>query len=109
MVIYTEEILKQITQGGTLGYPLSKLINILDIEDEEQFSNDFFDEDCVVFKHYRRGIDKSDFLLDSKLFDMAKNGDLKALEKYESRKKRHQYDYEDEMNTKKINEDPDEI
>ena len=84
---YTEEILKKIMQSGILNYPVSKIINIFDIEDEKQFCNDFDNSKSLVAKAYQKGIDKADFILDLKLFDMAKDGDLKALEKYEFRKK----------------------
>lgn len=84
---YTKELLKQIVQVGTLGYPLSKIINVLDIVDPYGFARDFNDPDSVIAKNYQKGVDKADFIMDSKLFEMAKNGDLKAMEKYEARKR----------------------
>ena len=38
---YNEEFLKKMVQVGTLGYPLSKIINVLDIDDVKQFTKDF--------------------------------------------------------------------
>lgn len=84
---YSEEFLKKMVQCGTLGYPVSKIINVFDIDDEAQFIKDFDNKQSLVYKHYQKGIDKADFILDSKLFEMAKEGDLKALAKYEERKK----------------------
>jgi len=84
---YTEDFLKKLTQVGTLGYPLSKIINVLDIEDEKKFKKDFYDLNHVAHKSYQKGVDKADFILDSKLFEMAKNGDLNALKKFETRKR----------------------
>jgi len=84
---YTEDFLKKMVQCGTLGYPVSKIINVFDIDNEEQFVKDFDNKQSLVYKHYQKGIDKADFILDSKLFEMAKEGDLKALAKYEERKK----------------------
>lgn len=84
---YNEDFLKKMVQVGTLGYPLSKIINVLDIEDHKQFTKDFDNPKSQVAISYQKGVDKADFLLDSKLFDMAKGGDLKALDKYEARKR----------------------
>jgi len=85
---YSEDFLKKMVQCGTLGYPVSKIINVFDINNEEQFVKDFDNKNSMIYKHYQKGIDKADFILDSKLFEMAKEGDLKALAKYEERKKR---------------------
>lgn len=84
---YNEDFLKKMVQVGTLGYPLSKIINVLDIEDTKQFTKDFDNPKSKVAIAYQKGVDKADFVLDSKLFDMAKGGDLKALDKYERRKR----------------------
>lgn len=88
---YTEDFLKKMVQVGTLGYPLSKIINVLDIDDIKQFTKDFDNPKSQVAISYQKGIDKADFVLDSKLFDMAKGGDLKALDKYEVRKRNNIY------------------
>jgi len=85
---YNEDFLKKMVQVGTLGYPLSKIINVLDIDDIKQFTKDFDNPKSQVAISYLKGVDKADFVLDSKLFDMAKNGDLKALDKYEVRKRK---------------------
>ena len=84
---YNEDFLKKMVQVGTLGYPLSKIINVLDIDDTKQFTKEFDDPKSKVAISYQKGVDKADFVLDSKLFDMAKGGDLKALDKYERRKR----------------------
>ena len=84
---YTEDFLKKMVQVGTLGYPLSKIINVLDIDDEKQFTKDFDNPKSEVAKSYQKGVDKADFILDSKLFEMAKNGDLNAMKKYEDKKR----------------------
>lgn len=88
---YNEDFLKKMVQVGTLGYPLSKIINVLDIEDHKQFAKDFDNPKSKVAISYQKGVDKADFVLDSKLFDMAKGGDLKALDKYERRKRSQLY------------------
>lgn len=86
---YTDDLLKKIMQCGTLGYPLSKILNVLDIENEAEFKVDFNNKESKVSKNYQKGIDRADFVLDSKLFEMAKDGDLKAFDKYQRRKDIH--------------------
>lgn len=93
---YNEDFLKKMVQVGTLGYPLSKIINVLDIDDIKQFTKDFDNPKSKVAISYQKGVDKADFVLDSKLFDMAKGGDLKAIQKYEERKRDRLYDAERE-------------
>lgn len=93
---YDEDFLKKMVQLGTLGYPLSKIINVLDIDDIKQFTKDFDNPKSKVAISYQKGVDKADFVLDSKLFDMAKGGDLKALDKYEVRKRNNIYKEERE-------------
>lgn len=83
---YTEEFIKKIVQCGTLGYGLQKIVNIFDIDNETQFIKDFNDKNSTIAKAYQKGIDKSDFLIDNKLFELVKEGDLKALSKFETRK-----------------------
>ncbi len=85
---YTEEFLKKIVSVGTLGYSVYKIINVLDVEekDHEQFINDFNNPRHEVYKNYKKGLDKADYAIDMKLFEKAREGDLKALAKYEERK-----------------------
>lgn len=83
---YTEDFLKKLVQCGTLAYPISKIINVLEVVDARQFEKDFNDVSSDVYKNYKKGCDMSDFVIDSKLFEMAKGGDLKAITKYEIRK-----------------------
>ena len=67
----TTEFLGKITGMGTLGYDVQKIINILDIEDEEGFSKEFNDKKSLIAKAYQKGVDKSDYIIDTKLFEMA--------------------------------------
>jgi hypothetical protein len=82
---YTEEQIKQMVHMGILNYPPSKCINILDIEDTEQFLKDFNTPGSEIYKAFKKGRDKAEYAIDMKLFEKAKNGDLKALQKYEER------------------------
>lgn len=85
---YTEDFLKKVVQMGTLGYPLSKILNVLDVTDSDaaQFTKDFYNSASPIAISYKKGCDKGDFMIDSKLFEFASKGDLDALEKYEQRK-----------------------
>lgn len=98
---YTADFLKKITSLGTLNYPLSKVINILDVEaaDAFQFTTDFYNPASPVAIAYKKGIDKADYAIDAKLFELAKDGDKKALELYEERR----YEQKKQYNTEKEN------
>jgi len=88
---YTPEFLKKIVTLGTLGYNIQKIINILDIPDadHESFVADFNDLKSEVRTAFQKGVDKSDFSIDQKLFELAQSGDLKAIEKYDEHKLRN--------------------
>ena len=83
---YTEEILSKVAWCGTLGFPLCRILNVVEVEDEEQFKEDFNNPQSRVYRMYQKGKDKADYVIDKKLFDMASNGDMRALEKFEERK-----------------------
>lgn len=85
---YNEEFIKKMRAVGTLGYSLNKIINVLDIDNKDikSFTADFNNENSIIRLAYQKGVDQSDYLIDMKLFELAKKGDLKALEKYEKRK-----------------------
>lgn len=83
---YTAEQIKQMVHMGILGYSKEKCINILDIDNEKQFEIDFSNPQSEIHKAYKKGVDKADYAIDIKLFEKAKDGDLKALQKYEERK-----------------------
>lgn len=86
---YSEDILKKMVNMGILGYTPDKIANILDIDnntDVNKFIFDFNNPDSDISRAYRKGVDKSDYSLDMKLYKMASDGDLKALQKYEERK-----------------------
>jgi len=100
---YSEEITNRLIQAGTLGYPLSKILSIIEVEDEAQFIKDFDNADSNVYKAYKKGLDKSEFLLDTKLFELAKSGDLTAIDMFEKKKKNNKYLAEKELEKRKRN------
>lgn len=83
---YTEEQLKKIVHCGILGYGVQKCINILDIENEQQFISDFQNPETELAKQYQKGVDKGEYQIDMKLYQKASEGDLKALAELEKRK-----------------------
>ena len=88
-------------QLGTLAYPLSKCLNVLEEGfDQEQFKKDFYDETSEVYNAYQAGKDKADFLIDTKLFEKARGGDIKALEKLELRQRTYARQRRAEKKTK---------
>ena len=67
-----EEFLKKVVQCGTLAYPLSRIINVLDIDDVPAFTKEFDTLTSKIAQAYRKGVDMADFIIDSKLFEKAK-------------------------------------
>jgi hypothetical protein len=88
---YTEDFLNKIITMGAYGYPLSKIINVLEIKpcDVDEFAKDFYDTSSEIATKYRIGIDRSDFSIDMQLYTLAQGGDLKAIELFKERKKKN--------------------
>lgn len=85
---YTEEDLAKVVDLGKLGYPWEKCANILAVQDREEFKKDFHSPQSQIYKNYQIGTDLADFELDTKVFQLAKTGDLKAIQEFEKRRKR---------------------
>jgi hypothetical protein len=84
---YTADQLKKIVNLGTLGYDVEKCINVLDVEDEAAFKKEFATPGTTVYKAYKKGQDIADFAIDSKLFEMARQGDINAMREFERKKR----------------------
>lgn len=84
-----EETRTKIINLGSLLYPAEKCANILMLTGAKraQFLKDFLNPSSEVAQCYQIGIDLADFEIDSKLLQLAKSGDLKAIQKLEFRKK----------------------
>lgn len=76
---------EQIVNFGVFGYDSEKMANILGVSKEE-IENEMKDENSTFYKLLEKGRDRSDYVIDLKLFEMAQSGDIKALEKLDSRK-----------------------
>ena len=94
---YTDETIAKMQSLGALGYGVEKIINILDIPetDAATFRSDFANTDSPIRRAYQKGVDKSDYIIDKKLYELAQTGDLKAIETYENKKMVNRQNQED--------------
>lgn len=70
---------------GAFNYDYARIASILEItvsEVEESMKN----PDSQLFKCYHKGRHISEYVIDTKLFELAQMGDLKALNELERRK-----------------------
>lgn len=87
---YDEATLAKIVDLGKLGYPAEKCSNILGYKGAEKagFLADFEDDKSQVFENYQNGKDLADFEMDTKVYQLAKAGDLAAIKEFELRRTR---------------------
>lgn len=77
---------EQIINFGVFNYDSKKIANILDLDHAEAEKE--FDDPCSELSQLlQKGKDMSDYVIDLKLFEMAKAGDIKALDKLDARKR----------------------
>jgi len=77
---------EQIINFGAFEYDEKKIASILGI-DIKEVEKEISDKNSLLSKLLEKGKDMSDYVIDLKLFDMGKSGDIKALEKLENRKR----------------------
>ena len=77
---------EQIINFGVFNYDALKIANILG-KTETEIETEMKNENSDLSKLLQKGKDMSDFVIDLKLFEMAKSGDIKALEKLDFRKR----------------------
>lgn len=82
----TDQEKEKIVNFGAFRYSNDRIASILgwDVDEVNKLMDDESSEFC---KLYHRGVDTADYVIDMKLFEMAQQGDLKALQKFEFRKK----------------------
>jgi hypothetical protein len=85
-IYYDAAFLDRMTEFGKLGYPLSKIINVMNVKDAPSFTLLFDDKNSRVRQSYDAGVDQAEYLVDSKLLQLANGGDLEALKMYEERR-----------------------
>lgn len=84
-----KELIDTVVSFGIVRYPLNKILNIIpDDVDRDEFTAQFNDSLHAIAIAYQKGIDRSDYDIDIRLFEMAKSGDLAALAEYEKRKRK---------------------
>lgn len=93
---YPESILSKMVDLGKLMYSPEKCANVLGFSGKErdQFILDFQDPKGELQTNFQVGIDVSDFEIDTKIYMLAKSGDLKAVEMFEFRRGRFSHSKE---------------
>jgi hypothetical protein len=77
---------EDIINFGAFGYDAAKISSILeyDIKEVEKQLKDAKSELNILMQ---KGRDMADYAIDKKLFEMARSGDIKAMEKLDTRKR----------------------
>lgn len=88
-----EELQKKIIALGSLNYPVEKCANALELLGDEriQFIENFNNPNSEIYKLYLIGKDVADFEIDSKLLQLSKTGDLKALKELNERNRKRNF------------------
>lgn len=76
---------EQIVNFGVFGYSQRKIASILGVT-ESEVSKELGNQESEMSQLFMKGRDMADYVIDLKLFEMAKAGDMNALEKLEERK-----------------------
>lgn len=86
----TDETRQMIIKLGHLGYPPEKCAHILELTGDEigAFIAKMKDPSTEEAQAFQVGIDQADFEIDTKLYALAKSGDMKALETLKERTRR---------------------
>lgn len=88
---FSEEILKKTIQFGVLCYPVDKALNLLEFDNQaekDSYRKAFRTPNSSIAQAYAKGNDMRDFAFDTKLFEMAKAGDVKAMQEFEKRREK---------------------
>ena len=84
--MYNSEEIEQIVNFGVFEYDSAKIANILK-KDIKEVEKELIQKKSEMSILMQTGRDMSDYVIDLKLFELAKSGDMKALEKLEERKR----------------------
>ena len=74
-----------IVNFGALGYDAKKMSSILGVP-EIEIIEELKNKDSEFTKLFQKGVDMSEYVIDMKIFDLAKQGDLAAITLFEKRK-----------------------
>ena len=86
MMKLTDKQKEMIINFGAFHYAPEKMALIIDLPIAE-IIKEIKNKKSEFYRLYMEGKSKADYLIDKKLFELAKAGDLKALEEFEYRKK----------------------
>ena len=70
---------------GAFGYDAKKMSSILGVS-EVEIAQELKNKDSEFAKLYQKGVDMSEYVIDLKIFNLAKQGDLEAIKVFEKRK-----------------------
>jgi hypothetical protein len=77
---------EQIVNFGVFEYDSKKIASILGV-DVKEVQKEIENKTSLLSQLLQKGRDMADYVIDLKLFEMAKSGDIKALEKLDLRKR----------------------
>lgn len=77
---------EQIVNFGVFEYDAEKIASILCL-DVKEVQEEIESKTSLLSQLLQKGRDMADYVIDLKLFEMAKSGDIKALEKLDYRKR----------------------
>lgn len=83
-----KEILPKVRAAGALGYRLEDVLLTTDLADFERegILEELQHPESDVAKAYRAGNIQAEMQIETRIFDLAKSGDLKAIAEFEKRK-----------------------
>lgn len=89
---WDEELIAKIVRLGGLGYLMQKCRNVLQLEEKDWrlFEEDFYNPNSEIAQAYAIGKDVVDFELDSKLLQLAKSGEIKAIQTFNKKRLKYQ-------------------
>lgn len=76
---------EMIANFGALGYDAKKMSSILGVS-EVEIVQELKNKDSEFAKLFQKGVDMSEYVIDMKIFNLAKQGDLAAIALFEERK-----------------------
>lgn len=76
---------EMVANFGALGYDATRMALILDASKDDV--SEALTDGSEFQRLYDQGVAMADYAIDVKLFELAKGGDIKALDKLETRKK----------------------
>jgi len=76
-----EENIEIIVNMGALRYPADKIASILG-ENVHEIENEIANKNSEISLLLKKGRDMSDYAIDLKLFELAKSGDINAMDRF---------------------------